>query len=190
MKAIVGITGASGSIYAASLSRELLRAGHEVHLVFSEMGEKVMRYECGLGKEDFPKAVIHDPANMFSSIASGSNHVDYMVIVPCSMNTMACIAHGISNNLLQRAAGVMLKENRGLIIVPRELPLSLMHVENMRILLQANATILPASPGFYHRPKTIDDLVNHITGKILNIMRIPHQLFPAWSDPAKTIEDQ
>lgn len=186
MKIIVGITGASGSIYAVSLLRELLKSGHEVHLVCSEMGEKVMRYECGTGKEDFPDAVIHDPANMFSALASGSGGFDHMVIVPCSMNTMACIAHGISNNLLQRAAGVMLKEKRGLIVVPRELPLSLMQVENMRILLQANATVLPASPGFYHKPQTIEDLVSHVTGKILNIMRIPHQLFPAWSDPAET----
>lgn len=183
MKIIVGITGASGSVYAASLLSELSKRDFEVHAVCSEMGERVMRFECDLGRENFPEVIWHNPDNMFASIASGSNCIDHMIILPCSMNTLSCIAHGISNNLLQRAAGVVLKEKRNLIVVPRETPVNAVYLESMLKLLQANVTVLPASPGFYHKPRTIEELVNHITGKILNIMQIPHNLFPAWSDP-------
>lgn len=181
MKIVVGITGASGSLYAASLMDELSRHDFELHGVFSKTGEQVMQTECGRGRYDFPRFIWHDEADMFSNLASGTNAADKMVVVPCSMNTLACIAHGITGNLLQRIASVTLKEKRDLIVVPRETPLGTIHLENMLRLAQAGAVILPASPGFYHHPHSIDDLVRHVTGKILDMMKIPHRLVPAWS---------
>lgn len=183
MKVIVGVTGASGSIYAASLLKELLRTGAEVHAVCSAWGEKVMAHECGLGRDAFPGVVWHEHDNMFSTFASGSGGPDQMVIVPCSMNTLACIAHGISSNLLQRIAGVMLKERRNLILVPRELPLSVIHLENMLTLARAGATMAPACPAFYHQPQTLQDLVRHLTGRILSLMGIEHDVFSPWQEP-------
>lgn len=182
MKIIVGITGASGSIYAKRLLEFLTGRDFEVHAVFSRTGEQVMRYECDCGRNDFPNVTWHEPDNMFASIASGSRPTDGMVVVPCSVNTLSNIAYGLSGNLLQRAAGVVLKEKRNLIVVPRETPLSTIHLEAMLRLAQAGATLLPASPAFYHRPRTIDDLVAQVVGKMLNLLRIPHDLFPEWED--------
>ena len=183
MKLIIGITGASGGIYAASLLQELSKRKFEIHAVASPAGRDVLRFECELGPEDFPDVVWHKPDNMFSSLASGSARFDVMVVVPCSMNTLGCIACGISNNLLQRAAAVMLKEKRRLIVVPRETPLSTIHLKSMLALDRAGACILPASPGFYHRPQTVEELVNHVTGKILDQFGIPHELFVSWKEP-------
>ena len=181
MRIIIGITGASGSIYAVRLLTELSRRKYDLHAVFSKMGEEVMRFECDMGRESFPDVKWHD--NMFSEIASGSAAADQMVVVPCSVNTLSCIAHGISGNLLQRAAAVTLKEKRNLILVPREMPVDSIALESMLTLSKIGTTILPASPGFYHHPKTIDDLVNHVVGKILNIMNIRHELCRSWTDP-------
>jgi 4-hydroxy-3-polyprenylbenzoate decarboxylase len=167
MKIIVGITGASGSIYAVSLLRELFKTGTEIHGVCSKTGETVLQTECGVSQSDFPFVNWSESDNMFAPIASGSNHFDAMVIIPCSMNTLSCTAHGISNNLLQRAALVMLKESRKLIIVPRETPLNVIQLKSMLKLAQAGATILPAAPGFYKQPHSINDLVNFITERIL-----------------------
>jgi 4-hydroxy-3-polyprenylbenzoate decarboxylase len=150
------------------------------------MGEEVMRFECGVSREHFPDVQWHEQDNMFSEIASGSSAADTMVVVPCSINTLSCLAHGISGNLLQRAAAVTLKEKRKLILVPRETPVDSIALESMLTLSKVGATILPASPGFYYQPKTIDDLVNHVVGKILNLMNIPHELFHPWTDPNTT----
>ncbi len=187
MKLIVGITGASGAVYAVSLLQELTKSNeHDVHAVASPMGREVLRYECNLGPENFSNVQWHEPDDMFSSPASGSARFDAMIVVPCSMNTLGCITHGISNNLLQRAAAVMLKEHRRLVLVPRETPLSAIHLENMLTTVRAGACILPASPGFYHiphhRPETVDDLVNHITGKILDQLGIVHHLYEPWKN--------
>ena len=183
MKILVGITGASGSIYAVRLLEELLKHEHKIHAVFSRTGEQIMQFECDAGKDRFPGVVWHDPDNMFAAIASGSALIDNMVIVPCSVHSLSCIAHGISNNLLQRSAAVMLKERRSLIVVPRETPVDQIALESMLKLARAGATILPASPGFYHRPQTLDDLVNHVVGKILSCLNIDHELFTPWTDP-------
>ena len=183
MKIIVGITGASGSIYAVRLLEELSKRKYDICAVFSKTGEKVMRFECNAGQECFPDVKWHESDNMFSEIASGTSAADYMVVVPCSVNTLSCIAHGISGNLLQRAAAVMLKEKRNLILVPREMPVNSIALKSMLTLSEVGATILPASPGFYYQPKTINDLVNHVIGKILNIMNVHHELFYPWTDP-------
>lgn len=189
MKIIVGVTGASGSIYAASLLKVLAGMEHEVHLIFSKAGKAVMAYECGLEPTSFSATVLHDDDNMFSDLASGSNTGDCMVVVPCSMNTLACIANGLSGNLLQRAAGVILKERRRLVVVPRETPVNLIYLDNMRKLVEAGAILLPASPGFYHKPNDISGLVDHITGKILSAIDIQNRLFKKWSDPGKTMKE-
>ena len=183
MRIIVGITGASGSIYAVRLLEELSKRKYDLHAVCSQTGERVMRFECNAGRECFPDVQWHEHDNMFSEIASGSSAAGQMVVVPCSINTLSCIAHGISGNVLQRAAAVMLKEKRNLILVPRETPVNVIALESMLTLSKAGATILPASPGFYHLPKTIDDLVNHVVGKILNLLSVPHELFPSWTEP-------
>jgi len=191
MRIIVGITGASGSIYAVRLLEELSKRKYDLHAVFSKMGEEVMRFECATGRERFPSVKWHEHDNMFSEIASGTSAADQMVVVPCSIHTLSCIAHGISGNLLQRAAAVTLKEKRNLILVPRETPVNSISLESMLTLSKAGATILPASPGFYHYPKTIDDLVDHVVEKILSLMNMPHELFRTWTNPnTAQIDDQ
>jgi 4-hydroxy-3-polyprenylbenzoate decarboxylase len=181
MKLLIGVSGASGGAYAAALLRETTRLGCEVHAVFSRWGAEVLRLECGLGPEDFPGVRLYDPEDMAAPPASGSTLYDGMVVLPCSMHTLACAAHGLSCNLLQRAAGVMLKEKRPLVLVPRETPLSVVHLENMLILARAGALILPASPAFYHKPDTLDALINQMTGKVLNALGLEQSLLPAWS---------
>ncbi|MDR1479327.1 MAG: UbiX family flavin prenyltransferase [Planctomycetaceae bacterium] len=166
MKIIVGITGASGSIYAITLLRELFEQSLEVFGVCSDAGKIVMKEECGVSQEDFPFVNWYNSDDMFSLPASGSNFFDGMVIVPCSMNTLSCVANGLSNNLLQRAATVMLKESRKLVVVPRETPLSIIQIEAMSKLAAAGTIILPAAPAFYKKPNSIQDLVNFITNRI------------------------
>ncbi|MDR3108171.1 MAG: UbiX family flavin prenyltransferase [Planctomycetaceae bacterium] len=180
MKIIVGITGASGAVYARRLLDELALGEFELHGVFSKTGSEVMRYECNVSENDFPRASWHKSDDMFSEIASGSNAADCMVVVPCSVNTLSCIANGITNNLLQRAAYVTLKERRRLIVVPREMPFDTICLKNMLKLANAGATVMPASPAFYHSPQTIDDLVGYVVGKILDAMGIGNNVFPAW----------
>jgi 4-hydroxy-3-polyprenylbenzoate decarboxylase len=172
MKIIVGITGASGSIYAVSLLQALSLRNCEIFGVCSRMGQEVMQSECGVSSKDFPSVIWSKPDDMFSSIASGSNCADAMIITPCSMNTLSCVAHGISNNLLQRAAAVMLKESRKLVVTPRETPLSIIHLEAMLKLAKAGAIILPATPAFYKQPHSIQDLVDFITERILQIINL------------------
>ncbi len=184
---IVGITGASGSAYAIRLLEELLRGGHEVHLVVSQMGQKVTEYETGIAlgagfADAFPqgKLVVHPHDDLFTSISSGSYPTDGMVIVPCSMTTLGEIAAGTSRNLVGRAADVCIKERRRLVLVPRELPLSPIHLRNMLTLSEAGAVILPASPGFYHKPQTISDIVDFIVSRIMDSLGIENNLYRKW----------
>ncbi|SHM59256.1 4-hydroxy-3-polyprenylbenzoate decarboxylase [Caldanaerovirga acetigignens] len=188
---IVGITGASGSIYGVRLVEELLEKKNEVHLVITENGEKVIKYELGFdveglishfGKYERLGGVIkrYDINDLFAPIASGSFPADGMVIMPCSMSTLAFIAGGMSHNLLQRAADVFLKEKRRIVIVPRETPLSSIHLENMLKLSKMGAHIVPAMPAFYQNPKTIEDMVNFIVGRVLDALNIQNKLVNRW----------
>ncbi|HSH25692.1 MAG TPA: flavin prenyltransferase UbiX [Massilibacterium sp.] len=191
-KFVVGITGASGAIYGVRLVQELQKQGHFVHLLLTEASFQVFKEELGwdttnrevLIKEKFminqDLLSIH-PLNDFKApFASGSYQCDGMVIIPCSMGTLAKIANGISNNVLERAADVMLKEGRKFIVVPRETPMNLNHIENMKKVMLAGGKIIPAMPGFYHRPQTIDDLVNFLVGKVMDSLSVHNDLFTRW----------
>jgi len=194
----VGITGGSGAPYALRLLNALAAAGHDVHAVISPAGEKVMQLESGirLGKtlRDREAALLQaagveagwgsvrlfDHMNLAAPISSGSFRWSGMVVVPCSTGTLGRIASGISSNLIERAADVALKERRPLVLVPRETPLSEIHLRNMLSLRRAGADILPAMPAFYHRPKTIADMVDMIVGRILDRLGVDNALFYRW----------
>ena len=191
---LVAMTGASGSIYGLHLINELHRAGSRVSLLLSEPGRQVLNYETGLAwsldpaererqvRGHFSPAQINllDNADLFSAVASGSSAADAMVIVPCSMGTAGRVAAGLSETLLERAADVMLKERRPLLLVPREPPLSVIHLENLLRLARAGAVVIPAMPAFYPGPQSLDDLVNFVVGKVLDQLRVEHTLFKRW----------
>ncbi|TCZ81216.1 UbiX family flavin prenyltransferase [Paenibacillus albiflavus] len=186
----VGITGASGAIYGVRLCEELLKRGVHLHLVITDAGWRVLNEELGFRKEvlenhlaTFSSSfVLHRIADIGASIASGSYLVEGLVVIPCSMGTLSGIAHGASGNLLERAADVMLKEGRKLIIVPRETPLHAIHLENMLTLTRMGVRMIPAMPAYYYAPKTIDDIVDFLVGKVLDNMGIEHNLFTRWGD--------
>ena len=182
MRIVVGITGASGSIYGLRLLEVLRKAGHEVHVVVTSSGWQVLDYECGVSQADMRQRVdvLYDVENIGAAIASGSFQMDAMVVVPCSMKTVGSIAQGISDNLLTRAADVALKEGRPLILVPRETPMHAIHLENLLRLARTGARIMPACPGFYHRPQTLADIVDMMVGKICDMLGVGHQLFDRW----------
>lgn len=187
MKVIVGITGASGVIYGVSLL-DHLRKRVEVSLIVSENAKKIIGYEVGKNAIEIKKLAkyAYENDDLFAPIASGSMKFDAMVIAPCSMSTLSKIAWGISDNLITRVASVCLKERRKLIIVPRETPLSTVHLENMMKLSAAGALILPAMPAFYPKPKNVDDVVNFVVGKILDALEIDHNIYRRWGEGAKT----
>jgi len=194
---VVAITGASGSIYGLRLTEELLRADCRVALLLTKSGLDVLRYETGLeweGTTSARKQLMrdyfggskrlehYDEKDLFAPVASGSSSPDAMVIVPCSMGTAGRVAAGMGGNLIERAADVVLKERRNLILVPRETPLSQIHLENLLRLSRAGAHILPAMPAFYHRPKTVEALVDFVVGKILDSLGFRHKLFQRWGE--------
>ncbi|MGO4107477.1 UbiX family flavin prenyltransferase [Paenibacillus sp. YAF4_2] len=193
---VVGITGASGSIYGIRLIEELLQSDYLVHVVVTEAGWRVLKEELGWDtsrrqaalEKHFGEAltsgrlVFHPNADIGASIASGSFLVEGMAIVPCSMGSLASMARGISDDLLTRAADVMLKEGRKLIIVPRETPLHAIHLENMLTLARLGVRIIPAMPAFYYKPQSMDEMINFLVGKVLDNMAIEHQLFRRWGD--------
>lgn len=187
-KIILGITGASGSVYFIRLVEQLSQRQVELHLIASQSGEKVLRYETGITlsqqveiwNKNGANIILEDNNNLFSVTASGSSRFDAMAIVPCSMSTLAMLAHGISETLLSRAADVMLKERRKLVLVPRETPLSTVHLKNMTELSQLGAVILPAMPGFYNQPDTMDDLINFVVGKTLDCLEIENNYYQRW----------
>lgn len=185
---VVGLTGASGSILAYTVIQKLLENGHEVHLVASTLGERVMAYELERRYLDIladfkenPNFVVHDNNNLFASISSGSYLVDAMVIVPCSMGTLGKIAGGISDSLICRAADVTLKERRSLVLVIRETPLSGIHLENMVKLNRYGATIMPPVPAYYNKPKTVDDIVTQSAARILRTLGVIIDDYKVWS---------
>ena len=173
MKILLGITGASGAIYAEKIMDYFAKSKeHELHLIFTKTALKVWEYEIGNFEGNDMPFQKYDIDDFFTPAASGSSDFEAMIVCPCSMGTMAKIANGIADNLITRAADVMLKENKKLVIVPREMPYNLIHIENMKKLTEAGAKICPASPSFYQKPKTIDDLIVSVVQKVLNLVDI------------------
>ncbi len=182
---ILAATGASGSVYAASLVKALGgRDDIELHVIISDAARKVLALETKLAPEVLTSGAhaVHDIGNIAAPPASGSWQHNGMIICPCSMASLSAVATGFGHNLIHRAADVALKERKKLVIVPRETPLSSIHLENMLRATQAGAVILPACPGFYHGPETIEDLANQLAGKILDQLDIPHDLYQRWGE--------
>ena len=169
MKIAIGVTGASGAIYAKVLFEKLLSLKSqwdEVSVVFSDNGLEVWKYELGETLDNFPFR-LYDRKNFYAPFASGSSGYNVVIICPCSMGTLGRIAHGVSDDLITRAADVMLKERRKLILVTRDTPLNLIHINNMKLLTEAGGVICPASPSFYSKPRDIRDLVSTVTDRVL-----------------------
>lgn len=190
---VVAMTGASGSPYAVRLLEILLRAGRTVHLVISPAATQVMEreLEVTVNLANFDPSLLlknvevsrlhyHDYRDFSAGIASGSFQTAGMVVCPCSMGTVAAIAHGTSQNLIHRAADVHLKERRKLILVPRETPFGLIQLRNLTAVAEAGAMVLPAMPAFYTLPKTVDDMVDFIVGRVCDQLGVEHRLFPRW----------
>ncbi len=192
----IAITGASGAIYATRTMAALLEQGCHLEVVVSDYGRRLLRDELG-DAASIDKLIeylasrygagvrrgtttLYSNKDLGAKIASGSQGCQGMVVVPCSMKSLAGIAHGLSRNLVERAADVMLKERRTLIVVPRETPMSLPQLRNMVLCAEAGAMILPAMPAFYQMPKTLDDLADFMAGKILSALGFEHELYPAW----------
>ena len=197
MAIAIAVTGASGAVYATRTLAALLERGVDVELIVSDYGRRLLRdelgeqasvdrlvsflidkYGAGVGAGTM---TVHSNRDLGATLASGSHRCSGMAIVPCSMKTLAAVAHGLSRNLIERAADVMLKERRRLVIVPRETPMSLPELRNMVLCAEAGAMILPAMPAFYQQPKTLDDLADFIAGKILSALGFEHSLYPAWT---------
>ena len=182
MRILVAITGASGSVYAQRLLDNLDPGQHPIDVVLSRYAPAVIAEELP-GGLCLPTGVIsHNLRSMNAPFASGSNAPDAMVIIPCSMGTLGRIAHGYSEDLLLRAADVVLKEKKKLILVPRETPLSLIHVRNFELLLQAGATILPANPSFYTRPQSVEQVVDTVVARVLDHLGLQQQLVQRWQE--------
>lgn len=193
----VGFTGGSGIAYGLRLVEVLLQGGHEVHLCATKAALRVLLHEAGIAVDPVrpdlaalfapllrQRLVVHALHAVEAAPASGSAGMRATILCPCSMGTLARVAHGFSSNLVERAADVALKEGRPLLIVPRETPLSVLHLQNMLTLAQLGAIVLPAMPGFYHRPSTVQELVDFIVGKILDRLRIDHTLTRRWQTPS------
>ncbi|HPT50790.1 MAG TPA: flavin prenyltransferase UbiX [Accumulibacter sp.] len=194
----LALTGASGMAYGVRLLECLLAADCRVQLLYSQVAQVVARQEIGLELptradeartllreryRDLPgRLEVHGREEWFAPMASGSNPPDAMVVCPCSMGTLAAVAQGLASKLIERAADVTIKEGRQLILVPRETPLSAIHLENMLRLSRAGAVILPPNPGFYHHPRRVEDLVDFVVARILDQLRVPHTLIRRWGD--------
>jgi len=191
----LAITGASGAVYGLRVLEEILKQREiELHLTISASAKKVLAVEHGIdvnldkfnpsalkvpGAE---RAIYHHFENVAAPIASGSFHVEAMAIVPCSMGSVGRIAHGLSDDLIQRAADVMIKEKRPLVVVPRETPLSAIHLENLLALARLGVTVLPAAPGFYGKPRSVSEMVDFIVARALDHLHVPHELGPRWGE--------
>ena len=184
MRLIVAVTGASGAIYGKRLLEVLHRKNIETHLIISKAAEKVIEHELEISRENLEKLATHphDVDDLSAPIISGSYKTDAMVIIPCSMKTLAGVAQGYSDNLILRAADVIMKEGRKLILVPRETPLNVIHLRNMLELAKQGVIIVPAMPAYYHKPKNIRNIVDYVVGKALDCLGIDHALFERWPD--------
>lgn len=180
MRILVAITGASGSLYAQRLLDNLDPRQHEVHVILSQYAHAVIAEELPDGLRLQPGVKSHGLKSMNVPFASGSNPFDAMVVIPCTMGTLGRIAHGFSADVLLRAADVMLKERKQVILVPRETPISLIHVKNFELLLLAGATIIPANPSFYSQPKTVEAVVDTVVARVLDHLGVPHRLVARW----------
>lgn len=197
-KILVAICGASGSIYAERLIEELCARLPRVYVVISETGKAVIRHELGKRESDSEcslrslaegkvpaafrdKIRVFQESDLFAPVASGSSVPDQMVVVPCSMGAVARIAHGLSTNLIERAADVVLKQHRPLTICPRETPLNTIHLKNLLSLAEMGVKIVPAMPAFYQKPKTIEDLIDFYVGRILEVLGLDHNLYTKWN---------
>jgi flavin prenyltransferase len=198
---VVAVTGASGAMYAVRTVAALLDRGCAIDLIVSDYGRRLLRDELGehasvdrflpyLESRYGPGVTrgvltLHSNRDLGATLASGSQPARGMVIVPCSMKSLAGVAHGLSRNLVERAADVMLKERKTLVIVPRETPMSLPQLRNMVACAEAGAIVLPAMPAFYQRPRTLDDLADFLAGKILSVLGLEHDLYPPWTGRAE-----
>lgn len=194
----LALSGASGMAYGLRLLECLLAADVRVYLLLSQAAHVVAKQELGIALPARPcdlerqlreslcvrdgQLRVFGREDWNAPVASGSNPADAMVVCPCSMGTLAAIAHGLADNLIERAADVMLKEQKKLVLVPREAPFSTLHLENMLALSRMNAVILPANPGFYHRPRAVEDIVDFIVARILDQLDIAHALIPRWAE--------
>ncbi len=188
-RVVIGISGASGAAYARRTIELLTRAGVEIHLVLSPLGQRVLHDELGMEGVD-PAALagtadhritLHHYRDVGASIASGSFAHDGMLVVPCSNNTLSAVATGSSNNLLHRAASVTLKERRRLVLCHRETPLSLIEIRNMAAVTEAGAIVCPANPGFYMLPESIDQIIDFVAGRLLDLVGVEHDLSTRWT---------
>jgi 4-hydroxy-3-polyprenylbenzoate decarboxylase len=200
----LAFTGASGMPYGVRLLECLLAAGRHVYLLYSPAAQIVAKQECALTLPAQPREAARTLTERFGAragqlvvfgrddwmapVASGSNPADAMVVCPCTMGTLGAIAHGLADNLIERAADVMLKERRPLVLVPRETPLSAIHLANMLTLAQAGAVILPPAPGFYARPQSVGDLVDFVVARVLDQLGIAHELGPRWGEGRVGVE--
>ena len=182
MRIVVAITGASGVLYAQRLLDNIDTTQHETHVVLSNYAHQVIRDELPGGLRLPAGVPQHGLKSMNVPFVSGSNPFDAMVVIPCTMGTMGRIAHGLSDDVLLRAADVMLKEKRKLILVPREMPLSLVHVKNMELLLLAGSIVLPANPYFYMNPTTIEQVVDTVVARVLDHLGLPQSLVARWEE--------
>ena len=182
MRLLIAVTGASGSLYAQRLLDQLDPAQHEVHVILSQYAPQVVATELPGGLKLREGVQAHSHRSMNLPFASGSNPPEAMVVIPCSMGTLGRIAHGVSSDALLRCADVMLKERRKLILVPRETPLSLVHVKNFELLLLAGATLLPANPSFYTLPPTVEAVADTVVARVLDHLGVPHGLVHRWCD--------
>ncbi len=180
MEIVVAITGASGAVLGVEFVRKAVDLGIKVNLVISEWGERTLRAEGFPDPLEMEGVKRFDNANLLAPFSSGSYYFDAMVVIPCSMNTLSMIANGISNDLITRAASVALKERRKLILVVRETPLSTIHIENMLKVSQAGGIILPPVLAFYHKPETVEDLINYVVGKVFDQLGVNTGIFKRW----------
>ncbi|HOV79717.1 MAG TPA: UbiX family flavin prenyltransferase [Bacillota bacterium] len=184
MRVLVGITGASGAIYGITVLKLLKECGVETHLIMSDWAKRTIELETGRTPDQVASmaSCCYRPGDMAAAVSSGSFRHRGMVIAPCSMKTLAAIACGYSDNLIARAADVVIKEGRKLVLLPRETPFSPVHLENMLKLARIGVTIMPPVPAFYHRPQTVEDLVTQTAGRVLDLLGIDNDLFPRWGD--------
>ena len=184
MKLVIGITGSTGVIYGVRLLQVLKEKNIQTHLIFTEWAKKCLAMETNFTVDEVKSlaTTVSDESNMAASISSGTHKMDGMIVIPCTMKTLSSIAVGYDETLVARAAGVTLKESRKLVLVTRETPLTAINLENMLKLARLGVIILPPVPGFYTKPKTIEEIVNHTVGKCLDQFNIEHNLYKRWGE--------